>query len=114
LDTTNICYKLEDETSFIGKSSSTEKNIEAVPGARWVAGFKNVGRLELYKKDPASKAEIFSDDKEALNKVVALVNTTGFPIQTVGPLVGGREAEVRLWEHIKRIVSVVYSFSDYV
>ena len=52
------------------------------------------------------KAEIYGDDKEAVDKIVALVNTTGFPIETVGPLTGAREAEARLWGFIKQMVSV--------
>lgn len=69
-----------------------------------MAGFKTVGAQELSSSSPQNKAELYSDDAEALTKAKELVEGAGYPVGKTGPLVGAREAEAKLWEFIKPMV----------
>ena len=69
------------------------------PQQGWLVNFSQTGwshrpLLSWLKKIP--KNIQLSDDKEALDRVVALIQSTGYPIGKSGPLVGARDDEVAL------------------
>ena len=73
------------------------QNRDLFPEARWVSGFKIVPAADLTKENPTEHpAQLWSDDKEALDRVIALIQSTGYPIGKTGPLVGARDDEVAL------------------
>ena len=63
-----------------------------------MAGLKFFPATDLPVDKPESIANFFSDDKEALEKVVELFKNTNIKIGKADPLVGAREEEALLWE----------------
>lgn len=76
-----------------------------IPNARWVAGFKTVPAADLSKEKPETPTELYSDDKDALEKIRSIFEQAAYPIGKLGDLEGSRHAEVYLLNFLKENVS---------